>query len=92
MLHNAPFEKFRYAGKEDKAGGGYYEKVSEKVSRKPYSLYQNKFQQHYVLSLMFAQFRKQQLQSYPFHSRDRPWSSCRDVVRFKKGISQNCEF
>jgi len=92
MLHNAPFEKFRYAGKEDKAGGECYEKVSEKVSRKPYSLYQNKFQQHYVLSLMFAQFRKQQLQSYPFHSRDRPWSSCRDVVRFKKRISQNCEF
>jgi len=55
-----------------KGGGGYYEKLLRKVSRKPYSLDQYSFKQHYALGLMFTQFRKQQLQSYSFHSRDRP--------------------
>ena len=64
-------------------------KVLRKVSRKPYSLDQYKFEQHYALSLMFAQFRKQQLKSYSFHSRDCPrplMSRCGEIR--KKNISK----
>jgi len=71
------------------AGGGYYGKVSGKVSRKPCSLNQYSLKQHYALGLMFAQFRKQQLQSYSFHSRDRPrplMSRCGEIR--KKNISK----
>ena len=69
---DTPFEKFRYAGKEEARPEGHiYEKVSRKVSRKPYSLVQYSIKQHYALDLMFAQFRKQQSQLYSFHSRGR---------------------
>ena len=71
------------------AGGGYYEIVSAKVSRKLYSLDHDKFKQHCALSFMFAKFRKQQLQSFSFHSRDRPQpltSRCGEIR--KKNISK----
>ena len=71
------------------ARGGNYEIVSKKFSRKPYSLDHHKFKQHYVLSFMFAKFRKQQLQSCSFHSRDRPqplMSRCCEIR--KKNISK----
>jgi len=54
------------------AGKGYYEIVSRKISRKPYGLDHYTFKQHYAWRFMFAKFRKQQLQAYSFHSRDRP--------------------
>jgi len=71
------------------AGGGCYEMVSRKVSRKPYSLDHYKFKQRYALSFMFAKIRKQNLQSYSFHSRDlaQPLMSRCGEIR-KKNISK----
>jgi len=70
-------------------GGGYYEKVSRPVSRKPQSLDQYSIKEHYALGLMFAQFRKQQSQSYSFdsHDRPRPLMSRSGEIR-KKNISK----
>ena len=69
-------------------GGGYYEKCPEK-SPANYIAWMSINKQHYALSLMFAQFRRQQLQSYSFHSRDRPrplMSRCGEIR--KKNISK----
>jgi len=74
------------------AGGGYYEKVLRKVSRKPYNLDQYSFKQHYAFGLMFAQFCKQQLQSYSLHSCDRPRPLMSRCGEIRKKKSQDCEF
>jgi len=56
---------------------------------KLYSLDHYKFKQHHALRFMFAKIHKQQLQSYFFHSRDRPqplMSRCGEIR--KKDISK----
>jgi len=75
----------------------------EKVSRKLCRLDHYKFKQHYESSFMFAKIRKQQLQSYSFHSIDhcqplmsrygeiRKIRTSEKGVRVRNGLLNRCD-